>query len=178
VTGPAVVYRTTHPDTIATYREACEERASWGDRVVAFAKSVNGGNAYTTTGFGRERFVGIEVKGDPPEGWRIQTNKHGQQYLVPRRSTKAGKEAAKAFDALQYAPSAKDVLNGMPAGFLSGAEGGIAFFSPGARIDGDVLTVLWGAELPKGEAERVGPQWERIPLSTYYADVEARAATS
>jgi hypothetical protein len=176
VTGPAVVYRTTDPDTVAAYRQACEERASWVDRVEAFAKSINGGNAYTTTGFGRESFVGIEVKGDPPQGWRIQTNKSGQQYLVPRRSTKAGKEAAQAFDALCHAPSAKDVLNGMPHGFLSGAEGGIAFFSPGARIDGDVLTVVWGAELPK--SERVGPQWERVPLSAYYAEIEARTATS
>lgn len=174
--GPAVVYRTSEPITVAAYREACELRASWGDRVVAYAKSVNGGNAYTSSGFGHERFEGIEVKGEAPEGWRIHTSRRGQQYLVPRRSTKAGKAAAEAFDALVSAPSTKDALVGMPAGFLSGAEGGIAFFSPGASIDGGVLTVVWGAELPEGEAEKVGPQWERVPLSAYYAEIEAKSA--
>lgn len=180
---PASVYRTTDAETVAAFKAAGELRASWGNRVVAFAESiVDGGKALTSYGFGSEHFVGIKfVHGDKiPDGWRVHVSKRGWDYLVPRRSTKAGKAIAKEFDALGNAPSARAALMSMPDGFLGGdGEGiGIAYHSPGAALDGDVLTVVWGVVLPEAQEANVGAQWERVPLSVYYAEREAVEAAS
>lgn len=160
-------YRCTDPSVAEAFQAWKHEYDTHRRRVIDEAAAIgkNTGALMTKTVFGN-RIVGLapDDPNDPPAGWKYMRNKN---KLYPDRRTKAGKQAAAWLDSAQ--PKAHIEFlhqHGMPSDHMNGGQ----CYTPGAQlVDGELL-VNWGCDLP---AERVTGPWERIPLSRYYAAIEA-----
>lgn len=178
-----VVFRSTDPAVRAAFLDARKRYDDWAVAIAELAREVHpDAKPMVTHSWGMERFGGI-TKVDPvPDGWRIDQQRAGYSpMLVPRRSTKEGKAWLKRIEELRSGPNVRASLLGMPGG----GAAGLAYESPGIEIYDDCLYVIWGhdpADLdmgwnPQEAADEVDPKlWERVKLSQYYADKEAREA--
>lgn len=163
--GPAAVYRTTDPATVAAYEASQASVAEWTDAVIKHAETVGGepwvgrwANAFDYRGV-------VRSDREVPAGWRRQQR---ADYLVPKVSTKIGKAADAEMKPLRKSPEIE--LADMPTMFIAG----LRICHAGVSLDDGALTVVWGAEIPEGET--VGEQWTRVPLSQWHAEREAAEA--
>lgn len=171
---PAEVYRTSDQGIIDAYTERVEQIYQWNKKVHDFAEKVTGDpRVWTHTAFGRDRLTGLHLAKDRdvPEGWRRHA-RHGEA-IIPKRNTKAGREAGERFDALATAPSYLEPLDGMPGtARVEGPDWTTQLYTPGIRMRDGAIEVSWACEVP----EPVGPQWTKIPLSQWHAEREAEEA--
>lgn len=176
------VFRTSNPVALASFESAVEEYKAWSDRIREFARSAHpDAHPMVGTAWGQDRFDGISMVDPIPDGWRVQKQKLGSTYLVPKRSVKAGKEAATRMDELHRAPDVRASLPGMPNVVWMG----MGTTSPGVHPDLEqgALYVTWSGD-PTGDKANAGFSktaetvdlnlWERVKLSDYYALKEAK----
>lgn len=173
-----LVYRSTNPDTIAAARAAIAARQAIIRRRSAFSESQGG------TGFRFSRWdgsmVGLNFDGELPKGWRPQGD-----YAVPDLRTKLGKEYAATMAELRE-PKEADVIRatGMAEQAYVAIDWRERVYSPGfdsADLDADTpaVYVTWGsADVAEQVEAELDPAhgWERMPLSQWYARIEAKQA--
>lgn len=168
-----LIYRSADPEVLAawdqaaqTYRDYCDRRkeqlAAWG---------LPGHPVYVSRSVFGNVMRGIDKQGlsVAPPGWRTERNKG---YLVPSRTTKAGKKIAVEFDALVRLPDVRAALEpfGMPAHQWEGNR--ITAYA--ARRDQDEIWIRWEDVRADELDEKVDhSRWMQVKLSEYYAMVEA-----
>lgn len=178
MTADLVVYRSTHPDVLATWDELREHRREIGAKLHEFARAVDPERDRNIVGDGSgERVNGLAHDPDwpVPAGWRVVNR--GLLHIVPRLSTKAGKAAAERLSRLQPQDPRHvlSVKHGIPSAFFGGSGDsmpGIRFYSPGVQQLGDALYVTWARQ---PEEPHDPAKWEPVKLSEYYAAIEAEA---
>jgi hypothetical protein len=171
MTGPEVVYRSTHPDvlaTLASYRDAMD---AWHVKASALLTEFGfeGGHFLVVSGLGSRWISGVEyVPGEePPPGWRV-AERDGDKVLLPDKRRGAGKLAAQLVEECQPPADVRSNLPGMPG--LQMVPG--AVLTPALREMAGAVWVIW-----RSEPSKVDPEvWERIPLSQYWATREAADA--
>ena len=180
------VYRTRNADVVAGWKDMGEQKQAWSKRIEKWAREkskpdkkrrpiVNDGHWDAGGLVGLEAFYPADYGKDAqlPEGWRLQKNSRGMDYLVPRMSLKAGKALAAEIGEINRQCPDMRRLPGMPR------HAGI-FASPGVELreDGQALYVLWSSKPYEGDdrEDRVNFEiWEKVPLSEYWAVVEREA---
>lgn len=187
------VYRSTHPSVLAAVAEHRVAAQAHLDRLRGFVAEhlPEGADAVVSRGWSRSTIVGFTHAPDaePPAGWRVVDR--GQPLLVPRKNTGLGRRAAAALEPLVDVP---DLRAALPMPDLAMASSRV--FTPAVAVRDDVVWVLWGCDLEAlatAEDERQAAQaatgtpsgrnierpdralWELVPLSAYYALVEAGA---
>ncbi|HEV2928619.1 MAG TPA: hypothetical protein VGW74_08000 [Propionibacteriaceae bacterium] len=165
-----LAYRSTHPDALATWDQSHADRRSWRERVDAWvaAHGPGGGRPWLiSASFLGEQFAGFRpVDGDvaaPPEGWRVERG-YLEPVLVPDRRRAAGRRLQEGMKALGICSHPR--LPGMPREVFGTGRS----YRPGMRRQADAIYVTWSGQ---ADPEVDGTYWERIPLSTYYAAIEA-----
>ncbi len=165
------VYRTRRPDVLAVALAYGEAYTAWRERVVALLAELGfpGRTPLILGGFLRYRLTGIECEPDehPPPGWRVaETN--GHWALVCDQRTKIGKAARAQLDAAEPPRDPRLDLPGMPAQHWIGHR----ILHPAMQVleDDKALYITW-REAPESGIDAT--IWERVPLSEFYAAVEA-----
>lgn len=176
----STAYRSTDPavlDAWHAYRAAVEanrEARSGLSYAVGRNLMVNrSGFGHGTRVVGFERFES-DKDGDVlhRQGSLVVSSRRGQHHglVVPNLRRKAGKEFAEKLAALR---SPELDLPGMPA-FHIGGDGdtvGISSHAPALWEHEGVAFAFWNCD-----GAPVKEQWEKIPLSSYYAAYEAYTA--
>jgi hypothetical protein len=175
--GDLIAYRSTDPDVLAAVDAAYEAITAYVKQEQAVLDGAGLGHYKvwaTSNGWTPRRFLGLDIpEGEsPPPGWRMN-----REYAVPDKRTAAGKHISAAIAAVRHPGDPRHALIGMPPDVLT--PGG--FQSCGMRRIGDALYVTWrncdpaGAvrSFTAGAFEIDAAKWERVPLSAYYAAVEA-----
>ena len=175
------VYRSRSPEVLAAMNAANEAVRAYV-RATSEALDAAGVGAYKTwretSGSRPGWFRGLDIPQDefPPKGWRML-----QQYAVPDKRTKAGKQADYMLRAVKHPGDPRHSLTGMPPDVST--PGG--FSSCGMRMleDGAAFYVWWRIDpaacresFSRGKFEIDRSLWEPVPLSEYYAAVEAADA--
>jgi hypothetical protein len=176
-----VVYRSTHPDVLAAYhaiQDDYRDFVAWMRSVVAEHDPTGERHPISVKGSACLWFVGMSHEdGQPiPDGWR-RSAKTG--YLVPDRRRAAGKRLAQTMESRsqKFSPAERIEAAGMP-GILWGPS---RFFTGGFDLLEDDAAVYapWSGEAePLLDGKVDLGRWERVPLSRYYAAVEARDAAA
>ena len=161
------VYRSTHPDALRRWHATTEAMDAWSEKMQAtlITLGVDGREVWYDQVSGRIIGLGHTGGDDVPEGWRVDAR---TGYLVPRRSTKAGKQIAAVLDGMRR-PDPR-ALPGMPAQVMAGVH----FLTCGLEYMGGALYVRWSRPIPEKLVDSA--IWERIKLSEYYAALEAHQA--
>lgn len=177
------VFKTSDPRVLESFTKAKDAHAEWRKAIHEFTKSVHpeAGPMVGTT-WGVDNFDGISLVDPIPDGWRVMKQKRGADFLVPKRSVKAGKAAGAQLDALRKAPDVRASLLGMP----NLVWHGMGSTSPGVddRLEDGVLYVTWSTDPIKADkgfsntAELDLDIWERVKLSEFYALKEAKEQVS
>ncbi|QYB01440.1 hypothetical protein I1A62_29850 [Rhodococcus sp. USK10] len=175
MSAPVEVYRTDDPDVLAAIETQKAAYDEWRSRIHQFAESITG-----TSDIWVGRFLDLEfctglqiaAAAPVPEGWRRKTKE--SESLVPDRRTKLGNEFDRQFAKLRNAPSLRR-MSGMPTevdGLYNPKTGAGTTHTFGIDYPGEsgYVEVTWGIEVPP---EKVGPQWQKVPLSQWHAEREA-----
>lgn len=170
-----VAYRSDHPDVLVCVTRYQDEMADWERRLATFTAEQFGDDRRPYlfhSSISGTRLGGFEVRGDegrtPPAGWRVD-RKHWM--LVPFRTKKEGKAIAKAFDLLDPPQDPRQTVPGMPSCTFAALP---HIYSPAMHQLGDAVYVKWPVEPTDGKVD--ADIWQRIPLSEFYAAVEAHEA--
>ncbi|MGI5223582.1 hypothetical protein [Actinoallomurus sp. CA-142502] len=197
MTEKLIAYRSTHPDVLATLAKYHADVKQWQADAAELLKELG----FTDRGFlvgrglGQRWIAGVEYRdGDPvPTGWRLRKRRGRVEGLTPHRGTQAGRAIAAQIQACPVPDMPQAHLPGMPADRPS--DEGLR--SPGLREMAGAVYVTWTIdaipEIPADGPEReehLGDDehwrtirlvhhvdlaiWERVPLSQYYATVEAQ----
>lgn len=179
------VYRSTHPDIIALVESWPQLYSEWDERCKAALTKwgFEGHNTWTTqSGFSGVRMAGIDPGNmkRAPIGWHKEPR---QDYYVPssKPNTKAQHALREEFRELQNMPDVRKLFaDSMPVFLFAGL--GVVRYASTYR-DG-VVWIRW----PDCDPERTAASeegcrgmdgtvnrdlWERVPLSEFYAMVEA-----
>jgi hypothetical protein len=159
---PKCAFKTTDPAVVADWEATAQQIRDIGNRAVDEPKAIGKNKGLMIQrGIGDESFVGLapEDPDDVPEGWRLV---RGQ--LEPRRG-RPGEQARAWLDSVQL-PSMRKAMeaHGMPQLTFGGGRMRV----PAMFMYDGAVWVLHGIE-PDGE---VGPAWERIRISEFYAAQE------
>lgn len=166
--GDLNVYRSTHPDVLATWHATLAAIEAWRPKVETLMEELGVGGRKILYDRISGQVHGVSRDGDTiPAHWRYDQRKH---CLVPRRSTKQGKAIGAHLDTMRR-PDPRN-LKGMPATTFAADEP--ALLTCGLEEMDGALYVIWSA--PIREAEIDPEVWERIKLSEYYGVVEAHEA--
>lgn len=174
------VYRTQDPEILAAIEQYKTDEYAWRKASRALMRKWfgRGKNAPKIVTRG-DHWIGVSVgQGDPPAGWRLERR---HWIWVPFRTKPAGKLVAQAMDGCQPPKPPNNRFKGMPA-FVMGAMSngmGLAMHSAGARELDGWLYATWSVELtatPKKDRSYDPAVWEPVPLSQFYAAVEAADA--
>lgn len=166
------VFRTSDPAVLAAYNDAIAEHKKWGKEIEAFGREVHP-DAKPMVGWawGERRFDGLSVVDPVPHGWRVKSQKRGEDFMVPNKSLKAGKEWAKRMKELYSAPNVRGALPGMPTNVFSGST----LMHPGIDEKDGVLYAVWSndprnADTGFSKVEKLDESlWEQMKLSEWYA---------
>jgi len=157
------VYRSMAPSVLAVWHEAEEQDRIYHERLTSAMAEIDPTGRRNPV-VSRWGWVGIQRIPDEaiPDGWRLH-----DWYLVPRRSTKAGKRFAKLIDECR-APRVRDKLPGMPGMAVIGSH----MLQPGVKQHSDGwVYVTWAADV---SAQPIDLEiWEPVRLSAYYALTES-----
>lgn len=175
---PQYAFRTDDPAALAAYRQARQARSAAADAVVAEAEALGKNNGPAIRGgiFGSgDQIVGLFAADpdDPPVGW---VYRKGRELLLPRK----GRPGQPAVDFLERH---KDIggdpqvalqehglaaHSTLPSGFGYAIRRPTVFEHAGAlyaKYTGEIKGVLGATE--------EGCTWPEIPLSQFYAALEA-----
>lgn len=169
----AAVYASSAPEVLAAYQAGVDRREAYATRLCDLREQW---------GFPRDHpiwtrgtyLLGLDAKIDPiPPGWRLNKNHH----LIPNRRTSIGKAVDPVWQKVRRGVSSRAPMAkvGMPIRLFIGDWLCEARF---VLHDGAVW-VSWGhdpesdARRSRSPADEIGEQWRRVPLSEYYALVEA-----
>lgn len=116
-----------------------------------------------------------------PDGWMLKDPSRGEPRIVPKRNSKAGKELYAALHCGEKFPTYLAAFGGMPEVAMV-KEDPHTWFHPAWMIwlDEGEMFVTWNCDPDRSDGgwskvTEVDPKvWERIPLSEYYAALEAR----
>lgn len=192
--APDQVFRTTDPEVIQAHNENVLRHVEWRRKVRAYLEGIPQAQqdkmweiSYPSNDCYIEGLY-VETNRDVPVGWRRTAKK--PTCIVPNRRTPDGKAAYAEFQKVRQSPRDLD-LPGMPRQFSVRDEQqgtgniyfhGVELLSPATLVpiggshlktikEPYVLEVGWGAKI---DADKVGPQWESIPLSQWHAEREAQ----
>lgn len=189
----AAVYRSTAPAVLERLARFDRERRAWSDAVEALWREAGfpeGTVAWITRGgvaWG-DRLSGLQLPegATAPKGWVAAKDRDG--HYLPNRGSKVGRAAGDLVKQLGTAPSIGSVLTdcGMPRLIMSG----LSMRQPALNSEGEPPTALWvgwsidpeavalHARANGGEPRRENgdidmAHWDRVPLSEFYALIEA-----
>lgn len=172
-------FRSADPAVIAAYETWLQDWKINQQRRLALAAEVGRKMWVSGGGWdGSTHAVGFVRTSDDKEGdlflggLLIVSSKRGRYsgMIVPNRKTKAGRAFWEKEMRELDSPAIK--LPGMPQFYL----GGLSVYRPAIWPCEDKVYVLWGTD-PRGKQagddmihadDRVGEQWEQIPLSVYH----------
>lgn len=172
------VFRSSHPTVLTAYKESIAKYKAWGKQIVAFAREVHP-DARPMVGWawGERRFDGLTIVDPLPDGWRVKSQKNGEDFMVPNKSLKAGKAWAKRMKELYSAPNVREALPGMVTNVFNGHT----LMHPGIEEVDGVLYAVWShdpreADTGFSKEEKLDETlWEQMKLSEWYAMQEAGA---
>ncbi|MEV0831487.1 MULTISPECIES: hypothetical protein [Streptosporangiaceae] len=169
------VYRTRQPETVALAASYTEAYKAWQARVAETLTDLGFPEREPVVAGALLRYGVAGIKHQDgemiPPGWRV-TWMYDQDLLVPDRRTKAGKAAGARLEQLEMPTDPRRLLPGMPAEVrIDGHR-----YNPGmaCRENDSALYVTWKHAPPADWVDTV--IWDRVPLSEYYAVVEAEDA--
>lgn len=167
-----VVYRSTHPDVLASIEAYRAAMVTWQAAAAALLTELGFTDRgfVVATAFGFRWITGVEYRdGDCiPDGWR-RVERGKSQGLVPDKRRKVGKKAHARMEDTQPPADLRASLPGMPGEQLIGG----ASLTPALREMAGAVWVSW-----RNEVSGVDPEiWERVKLSEYYALLEAEEAS-
>lgn len=165
-TADLTVYRSTDPEVLRRWHDTKAAVEAWGDKLKAALHDLGMGDRQVWYDQISGRLMGLaRGEGETPDGWRIDRR---TGYLVPRLTTKAGKEIGAKLSALRR-PDPRDLI-GMPKHvFVS-----LSLLTCGLKLLDGALYVHWSQPIPEDEVDLT--LWERVRLSEYYAVVEREEA--
>lgn len=164
-----IVYRSRDPEVLAAADAWSTRLAEFDDAVREFVRSVDATEWVERSGGGLRGVI------DPAgPGWRAGTPSPDGLH-VPDRRTRAGKSLDERIERVnRLHPGRRPALPGMP-GSSTGlpSNGGIS--TPGLDFtETGVLYITWGGGTAPALDGRVDDRWEPVPLSEWYARLEAR----
>lgn len=194
------VYRSEHPDVLATVERYRTGMKQWHDNSDALLKELGftDRNFMVSSGFGQRSIAGVEYRdGDAvPVGWRVQAKRGGQKVLAPNLRTKVGQAFGAKLKACKPPNLPQTDLPGMPGDHIDGDT----WRTPALREMDGAIYIQWATsrrlpEIPAdgtareehlgddGHRRRVRHSqhvdlsiWEHVKLSAYYAAVERQDA--
>lgn len=180
MTADPIVYRSTDPAVLAAVEAAWQAIGDYAKQIRATLDGLGLGEYKHWSadgGWHPGEFRGIDIPQDqfPPDGWRMKGD-----FAVPDKRKAAGKRAWKALSEVRHPGDPRRALIGMPPDLLT--PGG--YQSCGLRRINSAIYATWRNCDPAGavgsfsaaSSEIDASLWERIPLSEYYAAVEADEA--
>lgn len=160
------VYRSANPEVLRRWHTTKDAVEAWGDKLKAAIEDLGLGDRQVYYDQITGRIMGVlHDDGEIPAGWRIDRR---TGYLVPKLTTKAGKEIGARLTALRR-PDPRDLL-GMPKHVFVD----LSLLTCGLRLMDGALYVHWSKPIPEDEVDLT--LWERVRLSEYYAVVEREEA--
>ena len=159
-------YKNTDLAALAAWNTAVEQHREASRNALDGAERIGKNKGLMVQrSIGEEEFVGLAPidPADPPEGWRYVRNR-----FEPRRG-KAGDNARAWLKSVQL-PQLRDIMqqHGLPKILFKGGM----MRTPGMFMHDGVIYASYTAE-----PDDIGPAWERIPLSEYYAAQEQADST-
>ncbi|GGN39705.1 hypothetical protein FHR83_006659 [Actinoplanes campanulatus] len=160
-------YRNTDPDAIAAWHTTAQRHREASNQALTGAKAIGKNKGLMAQrSIGEQEFVGLAPidPTDPPEGWRYVRDR-----FEPRRG-KAGDDARAWLKSVQL-PDLRDVMqqHGLPKILF---KGGMMRAPAMFEHDGAVYALY------SAQPDDIGPLWEPIRLSEFYAAQEASDETS
>jgi hypothetical protein len=175
------VYVSRKPEVLKAWEAAGQAIQDYVDATQAVLNATGLGEYKTwrsTNGWHPGEFVGLAIPaGIPVAGWRMLAD-----YAVPDKRLKQGKAIDAALKAVKHPGDPRAHLIGMPADVMAGG----GFQTPAVRLldDGTALYVAWRTDpavcstsFMSKSTEIDADLWGRVPLSVYYAAVEAHDAS-
>ncbi len=174
------VYVSRKPKVLKAWDDAGNAIQSYLNQtraVLAAAGLSEYGTYRATSGWHPGQFTGLAIPDGekPPAGWRMLS-----EFAVPDKRLKAGKAIAAALKAVKHPGDPLNRIPGMPADVMAGG----GFQTPGVRMLDGALYVIWRTDpatcstsFMSKSTEIDADLWERVPLSVYYAAVEAHDAS-
>lgn len=176
------VFASTDPAIVGLKAQWTAAYKTWAESVEALAEELFPGQdrpPLIRNGWGDVSIAGFAILDSDghvtPDGWR---NIRGE-FLYPSKRSKEGKALASRISAMVYKNPRRD-LPGMPMEkWIPHPErmGASKILYPGIKVLGDVMYVSWAVD-PSQEDEMGNPNvdltvWTPVPLSQYYAAIEA-----
>lgn len=174
---PEYAFRTDDPVVLDAYRQARQQRIAAGKAMIDEAEQLgkNKGPAVRGGIFGLgDELVGLfaDDPADPPQGWHYLK---GRDLLLPRRG-RAGDEAREFLERhkkIGVDPRVVLSEHGLPTESAVPTSGGYSLRKPVVFEHEGALYAKYTGEVRHELGNDTGSTWPAIPLSQYYAALEA-----